>query len=324
MSLKPNESDFEAATIERLIQLDYAHSDGGELRERDDFPLENVVLSDILRAHLKERYKKLPPEAIEDAMRVAVNQESVDVLHRNMEFHKKLTRGFEVKYKTASGDEKIEHVYAVNWDAPEKNDFRVVSQLPIRGNNDRRPDLIIYVNGLPLVVFELKSPYDEYADADGAYNQIQHYTVDIPQLFDYNALCVVSDGVRTLHGMFPAKMEWFSPWQSIDGRKIEPLTTGSMKALLEGLFPKDRLLEYIRHFIVFEVVNDVVTKKGAKYHQFFGVRFAVEESLRNAAGRRQKNRHSLAHAGVWKIAFNDFLCRDSTAQTTEPDVYSSG
>lgn len=279
MPSRPNESHFEEATIERLKLLGYDHADGGELRERADFPLETVVLTDKLRSHLRARYSHLPGDALDAAVTIAANPEGVSFLQRNMSFHKKLTRGFEVPYKI-SGEKKIEHVYLINWDEPKKNDFLVVSQLPIHGNNDRRPDLIIYVNGIPLVVFELKSPYDEYVDVDGAYNQIQHYTVDIPQLFDFNSFCVASDGIATLHGMHSAEFNWFSPWKSIDGKTTEPLTTGSMKALIEGLFPKDRLLQYIRHFIVFEVVNDVITKKGAKYHQFFGVQFAVQEALR--------------------------------------------
>lgn len=280
MSTKPNESNFEETTIERLTRLGYEHDFGPELREDEGFALEAVVLVEALRRHLRALYTTLTPEAVETAIRIITNPEGVTLLQRNMSFHRLLTRGFEVRFKDAKGAERFEHVYPVNWDEPAKNDFRVVSQLPIRGKNDRRPDVIVYINGLPLVVFELKSPFDEYADHTGAYNQLQHYTVDIPQLFEFNAFCVVSDGVHTLHGMPSASLEWFAPWKSIDGRNMEPTTTGSMKTLIEGLFPKDRLLEYIRCFIVFEVVNEAITKKGAKYSQFFGVRFAVEEALR--------------------------------------------
>ena len=280
MSAKPNESQFEETTIERLKRLHYEHDLGGELREDESFPLEAVVMVEALRRHLRARYPHLPPEAVEMAARITTNPEGVTLMQRNRNFHRLLTRGFEVRFKDAKGTERFEHVYPVNWDEPTRNDFRVVSQLPVRGQNDRRPDLIIYVNGLPLVVFELKSPYDEYADHVGAHNQIQHYTVDIPQLFDFNAFCVVSDGIHTLHGTHAASMEWFAPWKSIDGRSVEPTGTGSMKTLIEGLFKKDRLLDYIRCFIVFEVVNENITKKGAKYNQFFGVRFAVEEALR--------------------------------------------
>ena len=280
MKYHPDESHFEEATIERLKRLGYEHDFGPELRERSDFPLEAVVLTDALRRHLRAQYPHLSDEAIEIALRIGTNPEGVNVLQRNMNFHHLLTRGFEIKYKIDSGKEKFEHIYLINWDEPEKNDFRVVSQLPIRGQNDRRPDLVIYINDLPLIAFELKNPYEESPTVEGAYNQIQHYTVDIPQLFDFNAFCVISDGAKTLHGMHSASLEWFAPWKSINGRIAEPATTGSMKALIEGLFPKDRLLDYIRQFILFEVVNDVVTKKGAKYHQFFGVRFAVEQALR--------------------------------------------
>jgi len=288
---KPDESHFEAATIERLKWLGYEHDDGRLLRENPAFPLEVVVLKDALLRHLRAQYPHLPNEAIETAIRVATNPEGVNVLQRNMNFHRLLTRGFEIKYTPSPSPlppgrggklagERFEHVYLINWDEPEKNDFRVVSQLPIRGQNDRRPDLIVYINGLPLVLFELKNPYEESPTVEGAYNQIQHYAVDIPQLFDYNSFCVISDGVSTLHGMHSASLEWFAPWRSIDGRIIEPTATGSMKTLIEGLFTKDRLLDYIRHFILFEMVNEVITKKGAKYHQFFGVRFAVEEAIR--------------------------------------------
>ena len=277
---RPHESDFEDTTIERLKLLGYEHDYGPELRENPEFPLEAVVHKDSLRRHLRACYNSLPEAAIEAAVQLATSTDGVTALQRNMDFQRKLERGFEVPYETAEGEEQHEHVYLVDWEQPEKNDFRVVSQLPIHGQNDRRPDLIVYINGLPLVLFELKNPYDEAPTVTGAHNQIGHYAVDIPQLFDFNAFCVVSDGVTTLHGMHSADMEWFAPWKSRDGRTNEAVSTGSMKTLIEGLFPKDRLLEYVRHFIVFEVAGDRIVKKGAKYHQFFGVRFAVEQALR--------------------------------------------
>ncbi|MGB8644612.1 MAG: type I restriction endonuclease subunit R [Anaerolineae bacterium] len=276
----PNESHFEATTIDRLELLGYEHQDGKELRENPDFSLDAVVQTDTLRRHLRARYPRLPDQAIETAIRQAINPDGVSLLHRNRAFHQLLTRGFDVKYKTPADEERYEHLYLVNWDEPARNDFSVVSQLPIHGANDRRPDLIVYVNGLPLVVFELKNPYDENPTVEGAYNQIQHYARDIPQLFDFNAFCVISDGVTTLHGMHSADMTWFAPWKSIDGRTVEPAGTATMKSLIEGLFTKERLLDYIRNFILFESVNEVIAKKGAKYHQFFGVRFAVEQALR--------------------------------------------
>ena len=145
------------------------------------------------------------------------------------------------------------------------------------------------LNGLPLVLFELKNPYDPNPTVDHAFNQVKHYTHEIPQLFDYNALVVISDGVTTLHGTWTAPREWYAPWKSIDGVHVEPNTTGSMKALVEGLLPPDRLLSYIRDFILFEVANDCITKKAARYHQYFAVQLAARKSLeihRQGADRR--------------------------------------
>ena len=145
---------------------------------------------------------------------------------------------------------------------------------------------MLYVNGLPLVLFELKNPYSEKPTVAEALNQVRHYTHEIPQIFDYNALVIVSDGVTTLHGMCTAPDEWFAPWKSINGHEVEPNTTGSMKALVEGLLPMDRLLEYIRDFIVFEVVNEKITKKGARYHQFFAVRLAAAKAIETYRKRK--------------------------------------
>lgn len=277
---RPGESAFELATIERLERLDYTYANGFHLREDESFPPEKVVREDWLRAHLASRYPHLPGSALDFAVTHALGNDGVSLIRRNLDFHRKLTRGFEVPYKLADGSEHTEHVHLVAWDDTDANDIRVVNQLPIRGLNDRRPDVIVYVNGLPLVVFELKNPHDEYTTAHGAFNQLQHYAVDISQLFEYNALCVVSDGVNTKHGMFSSEWQWFAPWKSIDGRTVEQATTGSMKTLVDGLFPKDRLLDYVRHFLVFEQGEGEPAKKGAKYHQFFGVRFAVDEALR--------------------------------------------
>jgi type I restriction enzyme R subunit len=285
------ESQFEATTIDRLLALPgYRYQYGGEI-ERD---LRDVVMTDWLRAFLQKKYPHLPADALEEAIAKASRPEGVTPEQRNKTFHALFTRGFEQKYRKADGTEAIEHTYVVDWEKPAANDFCVVNQLPIRGQNDRRPDVIVYLNGFPIVLFELKNPYEEQPNTLGAFNQVQHYKAGISQLFDFNALVVVSDGGMvghadddtphavgsTLHGMWTAPWEWFAPWKSIDGRDLVESSTGAMKTLIEGLFPVERLLDYIRHFIAFEVVNDKIDKKGAKYHQYFGVKFAVEEALR--------------------------------------------
>jgi type I restriction enzyme, R subunit len=269
------ETEFELTTIERLERLGYAHRHGEEIAR----PHDEVVLRDLLRANLAARYPEVPDKSLDEAVARISRPPGVDTLRRNKAFHQMLVKGFELKVELPGGRSEHRHIHPVDWDDPERNEFLIVNQLSVHGQNDRRPDIILFVNGLPLVLFELKNPFADQPTVDDAYNQVQHYRYEIPQVFDLNALVVVSDGITTLHGMWPADMEWFAPWKSIDGFEVEPNTTGSMKTLVEGLFPKDRLLSYIRDFIVFEVANDKITKKGAKYHQFFAVRLAAQKAV---------------------------------------------
>lgn len=287
-SHRGTETAFELTTLDRLIALGYHWVHGGEVPRQDN---REVVVSDWLRANLAKRYPGLPENALTEAVKRLSIPEGVDLLHRNMAFHELLTKGFEVPVERPDGTKTHTHIHPVDWTNPVVNDFHVVNQLAIQGKNDRRPDVLVYVNGLPLVVFELKNPWATEPTVDQAFNQIQHYIVDIPQLFEFNALVVISDGIHTQHGMWTADTEWFAPWKSINGFKVfqenelkadvlddSPNTLSTMKVLAEGLFPKDRLLSYIRDFVAFEVANDKVTKKGAKYHQFFAVRLAAKKT----------------------------------------------
>src|SRR6266496_3231231 len=275
MPHRGTETEFELTTIERLERLDYRYSHGEDLQR----PREEVVLKETLRNELARRYPALPSSSLDQAVGRFSSPQGVDPIRRNMQFHADLTRGIEVKVERPGGRAEHEHVYAIDWEVPANNDFLIVNQLSVRGQNDRRPDVVVYVNGLPLVLFELKNPYDPHPTVSDALNQIAHYRNDIPQIFEFNALTVVSDGLTTLHGVWTAQPEWYAPWKSIDGEHLEANTTGSMKTLIEGLFPKERLLAYIRDFLVFEVANEVITKKGAKYHQFFAVRLAADKAV---------------------------------------------
>ena len=278
----PDEDQFEKTTIERLEALDYEHRNGRALRREhpEVFSKEKVVFRPALRSHLATQHPHLPERALTSAVQCFAAPDGVTLALRNKNFHALLTEGFDLPYEHADGSEDHQHIHPVDWSTPQNNTFWVVDQLPIKGDTGRRPDLIIYVNGLPLVVFELKNPYDEHPTVKGAHNQLQHYQADIARLFDFNAFCVISDGTETLHGIHSASMEWFNPWKSIDGREVEGKGTGSMKTLVEGLFPKERLLEYVRYFIVHEKAGEEITKKGALYHQFFGVREAVQQAER--------------------------------------------
>lgn len=282
MPHRGTETEFELTTIERLEGQGYTHLFGPDLAR----PHEEAVLRDVLRASLAGRYPDLPAASLDEAVTMFSRPAGADTLRRNMAFHQMLVRGLELKVEHPDGRAEHRLIYAVDWEHPAANTFNVVNQLPVRSQNDRRPDIVLYVNGLPLVLFELKNPYSEKPTVEEALNQVRHYTHEIPQIFDFNALVVVSDGVKTLHGMWTAPDEWFAPWKSINGRDVEPNTTGSMKALVEGLLPRDRLLEYIRDFIVFEVANEKITVKGARYHQFFAVRLAAAKAIETYRKRK--------------------------------------
>ena len=276
----PDENLFEETTIQRLQELGYRHVEGREIRDEEAFPETDVVHRPTLRRFFREQYPFLDQTALREAVQRVARPDGTDLNYRNKEAHRLLTKGFELSYEAADGSEKHEHVYPIDWENAGENDFWVVQQLPIQGDNDRRPDLIVYVNGLPLVVFELKNPYRDDVDVGNALNQLGHYKKELRRLFTFNAFCVVSDGTQTLHGVHSASEEWFKPWMSADGEHIAEDRKQSMRMLIEGLFPKERLLSYVRNFIVHEKTGGGIQKKGALYHQFFGVRRAVEETLR--------------------------------------------
>jgi type I restriction enzyme R subunit len=280
ISTDPDENLFEETTIQRLENLGYRPVHGSRLRDEQQFPEDAVVHRPTLRRYFREAYPFLDETALKQAVQRMATPDGVDLSKRNKEAHRLMTKGFELPYEDEDGKEQYTHVYPIDWKNPAENEFWVVQQLPVHGSNDRRPDLVVYVNGLPLVVFELKNPYREEVDVENAFNQLQHYKQDLRRLFAFNAFCVISDGTETLHGVHSASEEWFKPWMSVDGETVAEDEGRSMRTLIEGLFPKERLLHYVRNFIVHETTGGGIQKKGALYHQFFGVRRAVEETLR--------------------------------------------
>ena len=268
------EYHIEQAAIEWLQQMGYGYQHGSSY-SRD---VRTVILEDVLQDFISNKYPQLPTDIVKEAAKEFTNNAGTDVDYRNRAFHLKLTKGIDISWKDKSGKECALHIYLIDFEHPENNTFTCVNQLEIVGRNRRIPDLLIYINGLPLVLFEFKNWFDHSTTENEAYNQIQHYKQDIPVLFEYNALTIISDGKTAQHGMFPASMEWFSPWKSINGRDIVDANDFQLHTLLHGLFTKERLLNYIKYFIFFEDHNGSLQKKGAKYHQYFGVNFAVEKT----------------------------------------------
>lgn len=265
------EYHIEKAAIEWLLQLGYEYKPGGEITRN----IRTVVLEDELQAFIAKTYPAIPVEMIKEAAKEFTNNTGADLDYRNRDFHLKLTKGIDISWKDKAGKESAVHVYPIDFENPEINTFTCVNQLEIYGRNRRIPDLIIYINGLPLIVFEFKNWFDQNTTENEAFNQIQHYKQDIPLLFEYNALTIISDGKTAQHGMYPANMEWFAPWKSINGKGIVDENDFQLHSLLHGLFTKERLLNYLKYFIFFEDHNGTLIKKGAKYHQYFGVNFAV-------------------------------------------------
>jgi type I restriction enzyme R subunit len=267
------ELHIEQAAIEWLQKMGYAYTHGATFN-RD---IRSVILEEELQEFIAKKHPQLPAEMVIEAAKEFINNAGTDLDYRNRNFHLKLTKGIDISWKVKEKEHAL-HIYPIDFENPENNIFTCVNQLEIVGRNRRIPDLLIYINGLPLVLFEFKNWFDQTTTENEAFNQIQHYKQDIPLLFEYNALTVISDGKTAQHGMFPSSMEWFAPWKSITGKEIVDDNDFQLHTLLHGLFPKERLLSYLKYFIFFEDHNGNLIKKGAKYHQFFGVNFAVEKT----------------------------------------------
>ncbi|MCB0797672.1 MAG: type I restriction endonuclease subunit R [Chitinophagales bacterium] len=269
-----HELTVQKAAIEWLQELGYSYVEGSQLN-RD---LKKVVLEEVVRYHLEKSYPQLPPTAVNDAMAAFTQHQGMDLDYRNRDFHLKLTKGVPISWKDKDGREQAVQVYPVNYQDPKANTFHCAEEVSVVGKNNRRADLIIFINGLPLVLFEFKNPFDQDTGIDNAHRQIGHYTKDIPQLFDYNALCVIANGIEALHGMYSSSLNWFAPWKSLDGDETEQRQELQLQTLIQGLFPKETLLYYIKHFIFHEDHNGKIIKKGAKYHQYWGIKRAVDSA----------------------------------------------
>jgi type I restriction enzyme R subunit len=287
------ESTVEQAALAWLESLGYVvkHgpdiAPGGPEEERVDYS--QVVLEDRLRQALERLNPDLPLEALDDAFRKLTNPEGATLEARNRAVHRMLADGVNVEYKRPDGSIAGTQVRVLDFDDPENNDWLAVNQFTVierakhASPQHRRPDIVLFVNGLPLVVIELKNPADENATIWTAWNQIQTYKNEIPSLFAYNEALVISDGVEARIGTLTAGREWFKPWRTVTGESLAPATMPELHVLLEGVFEKHRFLDFIRYFIVFEDVGGgTLAKKMAGYHQYHAVNVAVEETLRAA------------------------------------------
>jgi type I restriction enzyme, R subunit len=286
------ESIVEEAALAWLEGLGYAIKHGPEIApgelfaERDNYG--EVLLADRLRQALVRLNPALPAEAIDDSFRKITWLEGATPDARNRAFHRLLVDGATVEYRT-DGSIRGAQARLLDFDNPDNNDWLAVNQFTVVENKrNRRPDLVIFVNGLPLAVIELKNAADEDATIWNAFQQLQTYQAEIPSLLAYNEALVISDGVQAKIGSLAAGWEWFKPWRTITGESLADTHLPELQVIIQGVFDKRRLLDLVRYFVVFEDFGGgAVAKKMAGYHQFHAVNIAVQETLR-AARMREK------------------------------------
>lgn len=282
------ESVVEDAALAWLEALGYTVLHGpdiaaGEPRaERSDPNYRDVILEGRMRQALVRLNPDLPHEALEDAFRKFTRVDAPSLIARNRTVHRMLADGVTVEYAWTDGSIAGAQVRILDFDTPDNNDWLAVNQFTVsEGQHTRRPDMVLFVNGLPLGVIELKNPADENATIWSAFQQLQTYQAQIPALFATNAALVASDGVQARIGTLGAGREWFKPWRTITGREDAAARLAELQVVLEGVFDKRRFLDLLRYFIVFEDLGGgALAKKMAGYHQFHAVNVAVKETLR--------------------------------------------
>jgi type I restriction enzyme, R subunit len=297
MTHKITEDAIELLTIERLEAEGYHYRYGPDLAADGDTPerssYEEVLLNGRVRAAIDRLNPTVPPAARDDALRQLQRLTAPDLIANNEAFHRLLTEGIPVTYQK-EGHPRGDLVWLVDFANPQNNDYLVVNQFTVVSTGSttvtKRPDVILFINGLPLVVIELKNAADENATILSAFKQVQTYKATIPSLFNYNALLVISDGLEARAGALSANLGRFMAWKTADGQTEASPLVPQLETLIRGMLNPATLLDLIRHFTVFEkskqedpqtgIVTVQTTKKIAYYHQYYAVNRAVESTLR--------------------------------------------
>ncbi len=288
------EHSIEDFAIKLLEQLGYEYiyapsiAHDGENPERSSY--EEILLSHRMAEAVRRINPTVPPAAQEEAIKEIQRIHSPELLTNNESFHRLLTEGIKVSYQK-DGQQRGDLVWLIDFNTPENNDFIVANQFTVVEDGvNKRPDIILFVNGIPLVVIELKNAADENATIKSAFRQIETYKAVIPSLFNYNAFTIISDGLEARAGTLSSDMSRFMAWKSADGKEEASHLVSQMETLINGMLNKETLLDLIRHFIVFEkskkedsktgVTTISTVKKLAAYHQYYAVNRAVESAMR--------------------------------------------
>jgi len=260
---------------------------GEPAAERTGF--EQVVLEARLRRALASLNPKVPDEALDEAFRKLTRITSPQLIDANHELHYHLVNGITAEYLRPDGTPGYDPVRVLDFDQPEKNDWLVVNQFTVTEyGRSRRPDIVVFVNGLPLAVIELKNAADENATIWDAFQQLQTYKAELSSLFTFNEVLLASDGLEARLGTLSSDRERFQPWRTVEGEELAPSRLTQLEVLIRGVFDKRRFLDLIRYFVVFEDDGEQVIKKMAGYHQFHAVARAVDATI--AASRPSGDR----------------------------------
>ncbi|BCD68811.1 type I restriction endonuclease subunit R [Nitratiruptor sp. YY09-18] len=296
---KLTESSIENFTIELLKNQGYDYLYGGDIAPdginplRDSF--EEVILFDRLKTAIKKINPSLPQDAIDDAIKQLTQINTPDLIANNEIFHRMLTEGVKVTYQK-DGVQRGDIVWLIDFKNPQMNDFLVVNQFTVIENHkNKRADIVIFINGLPLVVMELKNPTTSNATLQSAYNQLQTYKQTIPSLFTYNEILIISDGLEAKMGSLSAGFDRFMAWKSADGKSEASHLVSGLEILIKGLLNKETLIDYIRFFILFEKtkkeekaqITVQTIKKIAAYHQYYAVNKAIQSTIRAIGKNRE-------------------------------------
>lgn len=287
------ESVVEQAALAWFEALGYTITGGPSIAPGEPGQERRTYADVVLDGRLREALARLNPtvsrEGLDEAFRKLTRISSPQPVDANHELHYYLVNGVSVEYLRADGTIGYDPVRVVDFDVPENNDWLVVNQLTVsEGGHNRRPDVVVFLNGLPIAVIELKNAASENATIWNAFQQLQTYKQELPSLFVFNELLVISDGIEARIGTLSSNKERFLPWRTIDGEALASKTMSQLEVLIRGVFDKRRLLDLLRYFIVFEDDGDTAIKKVAGYHQFHAVARALDATI--SASRPQGDR----------------------------------
>ena len=291
MNFQFNEDDLEQVALEWLQSLGYDYKKGNEISMTSLTPErksdKDVVLHERLEKALRKINSDIHPRFIEKALHELTLEKSPNLLENNLTFHENLINGIEIEDYDDEGQSIVEIVKIIDFEYPQNNDFLAVNQLTIvNGDYKKRPDIVLFINGLPIVVIELKNSTNETVGVEDGYHQLETYKMRIPQLFTFNEVLVTSDGINTKAGSLTANYDRFMTWRSKDGQTESSPGLASLDVLIHGMLNPETLLDLIRYFVLFQDDGkEHISKILAAYHQYYAVNKAVDRALLASSGQ---------------------------------------